>query len=400
MKHALFTILVLLTSHAHGQVYRLYCVGGGYACNGSGVAVSQQRDGSYVFVTAKHVVDGMERIFVDLPSGRTQATFMGVSSKYDLAAFRLRSPVRLPVYRPSPTNATSGRYAVVGYAQGGAVRSTPVKIQEGRFEINASVGNKSWFIPIQIRTSARGIQGESGGAVVSTDGKLVGVLSSTDGSSGYASGYTAMCEMFGSFGWNVCPPNLPNYGRPTTPIPPGYQSEEPPYVPGEQPVPQPTPEPRIEYRQGPRGEKGERGPPGESWDRQVVRGWIDEKVQERVSSLEGRLRYDDSELRQQITDLKNRPGYNDSELRQRLTELENRPGYDDLELRQRVESLESRQTVILPSEAKAEPRKITIYVQEIGPDGKPTGRMVATPVEVPPTENEITIPIKRFSSGN
>lgn len=333
---------------------------------GSAVSVGGYQPGEQLFLTCAHCVQNATSVSVGVSQQWRQVRVLATSQQSDLAILSLSYSGTINTSRIAPTDATGGEaVTLTGFPNGGGFRKRTAKVVPNRYSrIDLVIGQPSQ-------------QGESGGGIFNARGELVGLISLTSEISTLGPGVRSIRAIFQSH-FGKLPPCCVGGGSIAQPtIPPTDNSE---VLARLQQL-----ENKIDSIQLQRGPAGPPGRDGESWNREVVRGWVSEEVREQVQQAisdvpviagprgpqgqRGEMgpqgppgqSYDPSEI---------------NELRQRVTELENRPS-----------------TVVVKPEPEA--RKITIYVQEIGPDGKPTGRTVATPVEVPPNENEITIPITR-----
>jgi len=142
-----------------------------YSGSGSGVFVSS--DG--LVLTAEHVIDGAKSIEVQTRDGRiTTARVIAISRNMDLAILStgLSAPSNFPVrlIRPNPGD----RVFTVGYPVLRMLGQEP-KISDGI--INSATG---WFNESGVMQISIPIQpGNSGGPVLTEDGQLVGIVTSS-----------------------------------------------------------------------------------------------------------------------------------------------------------------------------------------------------------------------------
>ncbi len=156
--------------------------------------------GNGLFVTAYHVVDGADHIFVtdSLTKTTYPCSVVAVSQEDDIAILRTPFPVLTPKAKIAPSGVRSGdRVTGWGYGQSYANDKPPYK----RRGFKGSVGSRG-----KIHSSATdncysfdspAIPGDSGGGVFNSRGELVGPLFGTDGSNCYATMNSELHKLMG-----------------------------------------------------------------------------------------------------------------------------------------------------------------------------------------------------------
>ncbi len=159
--------------------------------SGSGVVIS---DDGYI-VTNNHVVEGADEINVTLSNKKTfKATVIGTDPSTDLAVLKIDA-ARLPylVYGNSD-DAKLGQWVLaIGYPLTLDVTVTAgiISAKARNIGINqASVNGKSTAIESFIQTDAAVNPGNSGGALINTNGELIGINSAIASPTGSYAGYS------------------------------------------------------------------------------------------------------------------------------------------------------------------------------------------------------------------
>lgn len=159
--------------------------------SGSGVIIS---DDGYI-VTNNHVVENADEITVTLSNKKTyKAKVIGTDPSYDLAVIKVEaSGLPFLLYGNSDDVKIGQWVLAIGYplnlettVTAGIVsaKSRTLGLNKGRN------GDKSSAVESYIQTDAAVNMGNSGGALINTDGKLVGVNSAIASPTGYYSGYS------------------------------------------------------------------------------------------------------------------------------------------------------------------------------------------------------------------
>ena len=159
--------------------------------SGSGVIISE--DG-YI-VTNNHVVEKADELLVTLSNKKTyKAKVIGTDPSYDLAVIKVEA-AGLPflVYGNSD-DAKIGQWVLaIGYPLNleTTVTAGIVSAKSRSLGLNKDkAGNRAGGVESFIQTDAAVNMGNSGGALITTDGKLIGINSAIASPTGYYSGYS------------------------------------------------------------------------------------------------------------------------------------------------------------------------------------------------------------------
>jgi serine protease Do len=159
--------------------------------SGSGVIISE--DG-YI-VTNNHVIANADEIMVTLANKKTyKAKVIGTDPAYDLAVIRVEA-AGLPflVYGNSDEAKIGQWVLAIGYPLNleATVTAGIVSAKARSLGLNKDkTGDKGTGVESFIQTDAAVNPGNSGGALVNTDGKLIGINSAIASPTGYYSGYS------------------------------------------------------------------------------------------------------------------------------------------------------------------------------------------------------------------
>lgn len=159
--------------------------------SGSGVLVA---DNGYI-VTNNHVVQNADEITVTLSNKKTyKAKVIGTDPAYDLAVIKIEA-AGLPylIYGNSDDVKVGQWVLAIGYPLNleTTVTAGIVSAKSRSLGLNRDRdGNRSSAVESYIQTDAAVNQGNSGGALVSADGKLIGINSAIASPTGYYSGYS------------------------------------------------------------------------------------------------------------------------------------------------------------------------------------------------------------------
>lgn len=278
----LFFLILAWQSVSHGQVQQVRvryekCTPLGcqrWTASGSAVIVGRFNPGHQILLTARHVIAGQPKLIEVSIDGRWYpAVTLGAAENkaVDLAAIGVEAPDGkfLPIAAKSAT--LGSNVTLAGYAQGGPLRAHQAKVLDHS-------GADLWL-------DRPSIGGDSGGAVTSAAGELVGIISATDKRHTFAVDVSAI-RAFAMARWKKMPheglavPAVPPIEKPDPPI----EKPDPPIVPPTPPIVPPAPPivpppalpdlsgilkrlDALEQRApsaGPRGPPGPPGPPGES----------------------------------------------------------------------------------------------------------------------------------------
>ena len=156
--------------HAGGSVVRVLSTACGLGIEGSGWAVRPN-----LIVTNAHVVAGADDTTVTTQSGvELQANAVLYEPEDDLAL--LRVDAELPVLPMASGNREGSAAAVLGFSENGPYTVTPARVGETRETISEDSYGRG---PIDRTITALGgdvRSGNSGGPLLSKDGKVVGVV--------------------------------------------------------------------------------------------------------------------------------------------------------------------------------------------------------------------------------
>jgi hypothetical protein len=155
---------------AGGSVVRVLSTACGLGIEGSGWAVRPN-----LIVTNAHVVAGADDTTVTTQSGvELQATAVYYEPEDDLALLRVEA--ELPTLPMAANNREGSAAAVLGYPENGPYTVTPARVGETRETISEDSYGRG---PIDRTITALGgdvRSGNSGGPLLSKDGKVVGVV--------------------------------------------------------------------------------------------------------------------------------------------------------------------------------------------------------------------------------
>lgn len=159
--------------------------------SGSGVLIS---DDGFI-VTNNHVVDNADEINVTLNNKRTyKAKIVGTDPAYDLAVIKIEAS-GLPYLLYGNSDAVKiGQWVLaIGYPLNleATVTAGIVSAKARSLGLNKDkAGNAAGAVESFIQTDAAVNMGNSGGALVDADGKLIGINSAIASPTGYYSGYS------------------------------------------------------------------------------------------------------------------------------------------------------------------------------------------------------------------
>ncbi|RYY49170.1 MAG: PDZ domain-containing protein [Chitinophagaceae bacterium] len=159
--------------------------------SGSGVLIA---DNGYI-VTNNHVVQKADEITVTLSNKKTyKAKVVGSDPAYDLAVIKIEASGLPYLLYGNSDDVKVGQWVMaIGYPLNleTTVTAGIVSAKSRSLGLNRdSDGNRSSAVESYIQTDAAVNQGNSGGALVSTDGKLIGINSAIASPTGYYSGYS------------------------------------------------------------------------------------------------------------------------------------------------------------------------------------------------------------------
>ncbi len=159
--------------------------------SGSGVIISA--DG-YI-VTNNHVVDKADEIKVMLNNKKSYtAKVIGTDPAYDLAVIKIEASALPYLVYGNSDNAKIGQWVLaIGYPLNleTTVTAGIISAKARTLQLNKDrSGNSQGGVESFIQTDAAVNQGNSGGALISTDGKLIGINSAIASPTGYYSGYS------------------------------------------------------------------------------------------------------------------------------------------------------------------------------------------------------------------
>lgn len=159
--------------------------------SGSGVLIA---DNGYI-VTNNHVVQNADEITVTLSNKKTyKAKVIGTDPAYDLAVIKIEA-TGLPylIYGNSDDVKVGQWVLAIGYPLNleTTVTAGIVSAKSRSLGLNRDRdGNRNSAVESYIQTDAAVNQGNSGGALVSPEGKLIGINSAIASPTGYYSGYS------------------------------------------------------------------------------------------------------------------------------------------------------------------------------------------------------------------
>ncbi len=159
--------------------------------SGSGVIISDQG----IIVTNNHVVNNADEINVTLANKKTyKATVIGTDPSYDLAVIKIEaSGLPYLVYGNSDDVKIGQWVLAIGYPLNleTTVTAGIVSAKARSLGLNRDrSGNPGGGVESYLQTDAAVNMGNSGGALVNTEGKLIGVNSAIASPTGYYSGYS------------------------------------------------------------------------------------------------------------------------------------------------------------------------------------------------------------------
>jgi Do/DeqQ family serine protease len=159
--------------------------------SGSGVIIS---DDGFI-VTNNHVIENADEITVTLNNRKTyKATLVGSDPSYDLAVIKIDAKA-LPflIYGNSDEVKIGQWVLAIGYPLNleTTVTAGIVSAKARSLGLNKDkTGNPGGAVESFIQTDAAVNMGNSGGALINTDGKLIGINSAIASPTGYYSGYS------------------------------------------------------------------------------------------------------------------------------------------------------------------------------------------------------------------
>ncbi len=159
--------------------------------SGSGVIISE--DG--FIVTNNHVVENADEITVTLNNKRTyKAKVIGTDPAYDLAVIKIEAAGLPYLLYGNSDDVKIGQWVLaIGYPLNleTTVTAGIVSAKARSLGLNKDkTGNPGGAVESFIQTDAAVNMGNSGGALVDTDGKLIGINSAIASPTGYYSGYS------------------------------------------------------------------------------------------------------------------------------------------------------------------------------------------------------------------
>ncbi len=159
--------------------------------SGSGVIIS---DDGYI-VTNNHVVDNADEVDVTLSNKKTyKAKVIGTDPSYDLAVIKVEAAGLPFLLYGNSDDAKIGQWVLaIGYPLNleTTVTAGIISAKARSLGLNKDKsGNPGAGVESFIQTDAAVNMGNSGGALISTDGKLIGINSAIASPTGYYSGYS------------------------------------------------------------------------------------------------------------------------------------------------------------------------------------------------------------------
>jgi serine protease Do len=159
--------------------------------SGSGVLIS---DDGYI-VTNNHVVDKADEITVTLNNKKSfKAKLIGTDPSYDLAVIKIESNGLPYLIYGNSDDVKIGQWVLaIGYPLNleTTVTAGIISAKARSLGLNKDKnGNVQGGVESYIQTDAAVNMGNSGGALINTDGKLIGVNSAIASPTGYYSGYS------------------------------------------------------------------------------------------------------------------------------------------------------------------------------------------------------------------
>lgn len=192
-EHAIKSVVHIKSKYLSNEIYRYYdpFYGKRYfnqpkekTASGSGVIISE--DG-YI-ITNRHVINGAEEIEVVLNDKRTySAKILGQDSNSDLALLKIEANELSYLEFDNSNNLKVGQWALaIGnpYNLNSTVTAGIISAKSRKINILNDGGIESF-----IQTDAAINSGNSGGALINTDGKLIGINTAIQSNTGSFSGY-------------------------------------------------------------------------------------------------------------------------------------------------------------------------------------------------------------------
>lgn len=163
----------------------------GQMASGSGVIISA--DG-YI-VTNNHVVEGADQLTVTLSNRKTYtAKVIGADPSYDLAVVKIdASNLPFMLYGNSDETRIGQWVLAIGYplTLETTVTAGIISAKGRSLGLNRDrTGNKALAVESYLQTDAAVNMGNSGGALINTNGQLIGINSAIASPTGYYSGYS------------------------------------------------------------------------------------------------------------------------------------------------------------------------------------------------------------------
>lgn len=158
--------------------------------SGSGVIISE--DG-YI-VTNNHVVDGADEITVTLSNRKSyKAKVIGADPNYDLAVIKVDAKNLPFMLYGNSSNVEIGQWVLaIGYplTLDATVTAGIISAKARSLGLNGRGADKAYAVESYLQTDAAVNMGNSGGPLVDTNGKMIGVNSAIASPTGYYSGYS------------------------------------------------------------------------------------------------------------------------------------------------------------------------------------------------------------------
>lgn len=159
--------------------------------SGSGVLIS---DDGYI-VTNNHVVDKADEVMVTLSNKKSfVAKVVGTDPAYDLAVLKIEAAGLPYLLYGNSDDVKIGQWVLaIGYPLNLETTATAgiISAKARSLGLNKDrAGNSNGAVESYIQTDAAVNAGNSGGALVSTDGRLIGINSAIASPTGYYSGYS------------------------------------------------------------------------------------------------------------------------------------------------------------------------------------------------------------------
>jgi len=156
--------------------------------SGSGVIISE--DG-YI-VTNNHVIDGASEINITLPNKKTyKATVVGTDPSSDIAVVKIDARGLPYLVYGNSDDAKLGQWVLaIGYPLNLDVTVTAGIVSAKSRSIGINSRQSKYSVESFIQTDAAVNPGNSGGALINTNGELIGINSAIASLTGYYSGYS------------------------------------------------------------------------------------------------------------------------------------------------------------------------------------------------------------------